>query len=352
MLILSVIRGQFTRQLDFVTACPQADTSQDPVHVAIPKGYEFSCCLHVLKNIYIGQDAGRTWGQYLVKGLSELVIDQSQSDGCVFYQEITIFMVYVGNGILIDSKINETMSDLRSKCKGQDKGDLNDYLGVKVRKPPECSTEFVQLQLIDSILEDLKLVEHDGGNQASTPDTTCKDDSKMNRDEIGNSEYVGLAKSRMGCVKMYHACPILWASRLQSAFAVTTMVSKYVTLLMALWDVLSMMDHLKELQDRGYHTEGTLYIKCNLFAGNHGVFKSAKTAKCRPRTRYINAVGQHFWSYVATGFIQLTLFEPTGSLGTPYLSKSPRQTLLNCDDSYSGATISPSNTKILGFCRD
>jgi hypothetical protein len=109
-----------------------------------------------------------------------LVFNESQSDGCVLYQEITIFMVYVGNGILIDSKIDETMSDLQSKCKVQDKGNLTDYLGVKVRKPPEGSMEFVQLQSIDSILEDLKLGEHDDDNQATTPDTTCKDDSKMN----------------------------------------------------------------------------------------------------------------------------------------------------------------------------
>jgi Reverse transcriptase (RNA-dependent DNA polymerase) len=68
MLVLSVIRGQFTRQLDFVMAYPQTDMSADPVYVEIPKGFEFeesrdSCCLHVLKNIYIGQDVGRTWGQ-------------------------------------------------------------------------------------------------------------------------------------------------------------------------------------------------------------------------------------------------------------------------------------------------
>jgi hypothetical protein len=63
MLILSIIQGWSTRQLDFVMVYPQADISTDHVYIEIPKGFKFkgsrdTHCLHVLKNIYRGKDAG------------------------------------------------------------------------------------------------------------------------------------------------------------------------------------------------------------------------------------------------------------------------------------------------------
>jgi Reverse transcriptase (RNA-dependent DNA polymerase) len=73
-------------------------------------------CIHVLKNVYGGKDAGRTWNQYLVKGLIELGFEQSTADECIFFQGTSIFMVYVDNGVLIDpdgSKIEEAL-DMKS----------------------------------------------------------------------------------------------------------------------------------------------------------------------------------------------------------------------------------------------
>jgi hypothetical protein len=97
MLIILVICGWFTRQLDFVLAYHQADVSTDHAYMEIPKG---------------------------------------------------------------------------SKFEVQDK---------KVRKPPDGSVEFVQTQLIDSILEGLKLMEHGGGNQAQTYNPPCKHDANESK---------------------------------------------------------------------------------------------------------------------------------------------------------------------------
>jgi Reverse transcriptase (RNA-dependent DNA polymerase) len=148
MLILSVIHGWSMRKLDFVLAYPQADVSTDHVSIEIPKGFEFesrdSHCLNILRNIYSAQDVGITWDQYRVKGIKDLVF--GQSDECVFYQGNTIFMIYMDDGILIDpdnSKIKEAMSDMLAKFEVQDKGDLSDYLRVKVRKPSDGSIESV-----------------------------------------------------------------------------------------------------------------------------------------------------------------------------------------------------------------
>jgi Reverse transcriptase (RNA-dependent DNA polymerase) len=193
LLVLSIIRGWSTRQLDFIMAYPQADISTDHVYIMIPKGFEFEGsrdmhCLHVLKNIYGGKDAGRTWNQYLVKGLKEMGFVQSTADECVFYQGTTMFMVYVDDGILIDpdkEKVSKAMLDMQARFEVQDEGDLSDYLGFKVSKHDDGSLEFTQPQLIDSILEDLKLWDHGSSTQSKATDTRCKHDSKMNSDEGG-----------------------------------------------------------------------------------------------------------------------------------------------------------------------
>jgi Reverse transcriptase (RNA-dependent DNA polymerase) len=102
-----------------------------------------------------------------VKGLKELGFAQSKADKCVFDRGTMTFMVYVDDGILIDpdkEKIESALLDLHSKFEVQDEGDLSDYLGVKAQKHTDGSIEFTQPHLIDSILEDLKLMENGGNN--------------------------------------------------------------------------------------------------------------------------------------------------------------------------------------------
>jgi Reverse transcriptase (RNA-dependent DNA polymerase) len=422
MLILSIIQGWSTRQLDFVMAYPQADISTDHVYIEIPKGFEFegsrdTHCLHVLKNIYGGKDAGQTWNLHLVKGLKELGFDQSKTNECVFFRGSTIFMVYVDNGILIDpdgSKIDQAMNDLQSKFEVQDKGDLSDYLGVKIQKHPDGSIEFTQPQLIDSILEDLKLIGHGGEKSAKILDTPSKHDGKLHRDEGGrvfdypwdyrsvigkmnylekstrgdlafsvhqcarfmsqpmrvhgeavkrigryllgtrnkgfvvlpdmnksfecyvDADYCGnwdpmqsedpnSAKSRTGYVIMYHSCPIMWASRLQSVFALSTTEAEYVALSTALRDVIPVMDLLTEMQEHGYSVDRVPTIKCKLFIDNSGAFEQAKTAKYRPRTRHINAAWHHFRSYVANGLIHIHSIRTDWQLGDTFTKQVSKE---------------------------
>jgi hypothetical protein len=114
---------------------------------------------------------------------------------------------------------------------------------------------------------------------------------------------------------MYHGCPILWASRLQSVFALSTTEAEYVALSTALRDVIPVMDLLQEMQDHGYNVDGVPSIKCKVFEDNSGVFEQAKTAKYQPRTRHINAAWHHFRSYVAKGLIQIHSIRTDWQLG-------------------------------------
>jgi Reverse transcriptase (RNA-dependent DNA polymerase) len=172
-------------------AYPQADISTNHVYIEIHKGFEFeggwdTHCLHVLKNIYGGKDAGRTWNQYLVKGLRELGFEQASAEECVFYWDTTTFMVYVDDGILIDpdnKKIEAALKDLKSKFEVQDEGDLSDYWVWKCRSiqmGPSGSRSCIWLIQFWKIYGWSTM-----GAVSKTADTPCGHDGKMHKDEGG-----------------------------------------------------------------------------------------------------------------------------------------------------------------------
>jgi hypothetical protein len=110
------------------------------------------------------------------------------------------------------------------------------------------------------------------------PDMQKSFESYVDADYRGNwdpmhSEHPNSAKSPTGYVIMYHGCPILWASWLQSVFALSTTEAEYVALSTVLRDVILVIDLLQEMQDHGYSVDGTPSIKCKLFEDNSGVFE-------------------------------------------------------------------------------
>lgn len=414
MLILSLVFGWSTRQIDFVMAYPQANISTDNVYIDIPKGFQFegsssTHCLHVVKNIYGGKDAGRTWNLHLVKGMKELGLSQSEVDECVFYRGSTIFFVYVDDGVFLDpdpTNIDRAMADLQSKFRVQDEGSLSDYLGVNIKEHDNGSFEFTQPQLIDSILEDLRLLSS-GERPAKTADTPAKLDNRMHKDESGkefdyswsyrsvigkmnflekstrgdlaysvqqcarfmsdprrshgeavkrigryllgtrdkgyfikpdktksfecyvDADYCGnwdplktdevdTAKSRSGYVIMYHGCPLVWASRLQTVFALSPAEAEYIALSTALREVIPMMALLKELRERGLPINDIPTIRCKVFEDNSGAREQAQVAKYRPRTRHINTAWHHFRSYVAAGLIKILPIRTDWQLGDAF----------------------------------
>jgi hypothetical protein len=78
VLILSILHGWKTRQIDFVLAYPQADVETE-MYMNVPKGFKMkhtgSKTMHVLKllkNLYGQKQAGRVWHQYIHGILLEL----------------------------------------------------------------------------------------------------------------------------------------------------------------------------------------------------------------------------------------------------------------------------------------
>jgi len=164
LLTLAILNGWATRQIDFILAYPQAEIEYD-MYMHLPTGIELRqgnkpCCLRLKKNIYGQKQAGRTFYLYMVKGLIKLGYVQSAIDTCVFYRGTTIFFTYVDDGIFIDTsveKINLAVTELSNEFNIEDKGDVSEYLGVKIEYLDDGRIKLFQPHLIDQIITELNL---------------------------------------------------------------------------------------------------------------------------------------------------------------------------------------------------
>lgn len=166
ILTLAIVNRWATRQVDFVLAFPQAPIECD-LYMRLPVGFEFEhgdAKTHVLKltkNLYGQKQAGKVWFDHLAKGLKDIGFKSSAIDECVFTRGSTLFMCYVDDGIFADpnqSNIDKAIEDL--KVAGFDienKGDLQDYLGIHVDYLEDGRIKLSQPHLINQIIKQVGL---------------------------------------------------------------------------------------------------------------------------------------------------------------------------------------------------
>jgi len=126
--------------------------------VVTDKHYDY--VLKIKKNLYGSKNASRTFFLYMRDKLLSLRYTQSMIDKCVFYRETTIFFAYVNDGIFLDvslERIDLAVKEFSNVCKIEDKGDINDYLGVHFEKCQDGAIVLTQTHLIDQILQELQL---------------------------------------------------------------------------------------------------------------------------------------------------------------------------------------------------
>jgi Reverse transcriptase (RNA-dependent DNA polymerase) len=87
-IVLIIIYGWFTLQIDFILVYAQADAECD-LYMRIPKGFtikdenRFTLVLKILKNLYGQKQAGHVWNQHLHKALIKLGWVQRDVDDCL-----------------------------------------------------------------------------------------------------------------------------------------------------------------------------------------------------------------------------------------------------------------------------
>lgn len=188
LLILSLICGWHTKQVDFVLAYPQADIEQE-MFMELPVGIHpvddrKDYVLKLRKNLYGQKQAGRVWAQHLKKGLLHIGFQQSKVDECLFYRGKTLFVVYVDDGIFFSSnknEIDEAIEELKAERYNiDDMGTITDYLGVHF-KYEENKIILTQPQLIQQIIDDTKIM----AKKFKPPNIPAKSTVILNRNKDG-----------------------------------------------------------------------------------------------------------------------------------------------------------------------
>jgi hypothetical protein len=165
------------KQVDFVLAYTQADAETD-MYMKPPKGFEFTqgdpgdYVLKIKKNYYGQRQAGRVWNRHLTAKLLQAGFVQSVQDECLFYHGEAIYILYTDDSLLTGPDGTELDNILRRmRDVGLDlthEEGVNDFLGVKVDRKDDGTIHLTQPQLIDSILQDLRLLS-DTSSVKSTP---------------------------------------------------------------------------------------------------------------------------------------------------------------------------------------
>jgi hypothetical protein len=134
-------------------AYPQAPIKMDmymelPTGIHTKYGNSKDHVLKLLTNIYEQKQAGCVWNSYLVTKLWDINFKQSLVDNCVFYWDDVIFIVYVSDGIFLESS-NQQLHDIINKLHNlklfiEDQGHPADYVGVSIKKLKNGVIELTQ----------------------------------------------------------------------------------------------------------------------------------------------------------------------------------------------------------------
>ena len=166
LLLLSQLHGMHTRQVDYVQAFPQADLDDDVYmdlpaeHDQVPGGDNRKYCLKLHKNLYGLKQAAKNFFLLLQTTLEGIGFKQSQVDPCLFLRDDCICAVYVDDTLFFskDKKVlDEVVNSLNAKLALKDEGEVNDFLGIKIRKQPDGGIELTQPMLIQNVLKLLGL---------------------------------------------------------------------------------------------------------------------------------------------------------------------------------------------------
>ena len=167
---LTAIHGWHTVQLDYVLAFPQALIEKE-IFMEIPIGVRLSnrdnpkeYVLKLHRIVYGQKQAGRVWNKYLVNKLvNKIGFKQSEVDECIFYKGNVMYILYTDDSILAGPNKNEIKQIIKSiQDTGLNitiEGDLQDFLGINIKREDNGSMYLSQPHLIDQILCDLRLAD-------------------------------------------------------------------------------------------------------------------------------------------------------------------------------------------------
>jgi Reverse transcriptase (RNA-dependent DNA polymerase) len=161
LLMMSILLGLETRQVDYVAAFIQAEIDTE-VYVEMPRGFaQPGKVLRLKKSLYGLKQSPRNHFQNLSSKLQALGFSSCDSDPCLFVSDKCICLVYVDDTLLYarsQSDIDDVVNGLRNlKMDLEEESDVAGFLGVLVDRRPDGSIHLLQKGLIQRILDALQI---------------------------------------------------------------------------------------------------------------------------------------------------------------------------------------------------
>ncbi|KAL7475343.1 hypothetical protein ACHAW6_001264, partial [Cyclotella cf. meneghiniana] len=144
------------------------------------------------------------------------------------------------------------------------------------------------------------------------------------------------AKSRSKWIVFYAACPIIWASKLQSQVALFTTDAEYIASSMALCDVIPLMELVKEMRDRKFNI---VNMQPYEYCDNSRALELARLPRLRPRTKHINVCYHHFREYVRKGLIKIFPIDTKNQIADTLTKALRKMTLYAIENKCTGYDI-------------
>jgi hypothetical protein len=104
----------------------------------------------------------------------------------------------------------------------------------------------------------------------------------------------------------YAACPMHWASKMQTKRVFSSTEAEYIALSQVKREVLPIMQLLEESREKGIPMlQKKPQIICTVFEDNPGAIEIATAPMMRPRTKHLNIKYHHFKEEVKKGIISI-----------------------------------------------
>ena len=146
---------------------------------------------------------------------------------------------------------------------------------------------------------------------------------------VENPEDPLCVKSQMGYVLLVGNCPVHWVSKLQSEISVSTMEAEYISLSMAMRDLIPLCTLVDKVKDLIGASKLLCRTYSKVFEDNNGTLILASTPRMTPCSKHI-AVKYHFFKeHVSTGRMQLVKVESANQMAD-CLTKGLEKTMFEC----------------------
>ena len=116
----------------------------------------FTHCYQILKNLYGLKSAGKTWNDFLKKGLIKRDWVQSIIDGCLFTKNGMSLILYVDDACFIPPykhKIDAEIKSLQKDYDLTDNKDLKNYLGTRFNQHKDGSVTLTQPRMMERVFD-------------------------------------------------------------------------------------------------------------------------------------------------------------------------------------------------------